>query len=183
MFDMDMKITGVIGEKKLAESGYSIDDLEGKTIDEAYSDRPDMRYFYRQLWRRALEGFSNIVVMPHKDRLSLNNKETVWHQTIIPLYNDEGVIRGGLAISKDITEEADQIGEIRKQKDILYGISRVNSHELLAEVARIQGLLELILDEKPTLSKKGVEYFNKIKQPIKSLRKIAEIIDGLASTD
>lgn len=173
IFNKNFVVIALFGRKKIEEIGMNKSIINGKSIEDIYES--DIVALYKPFWAMALDGNSNAFEMMHDDRM--------WHQTFSPILDEKGAIIAGMAISKDVTEKHEKEKLIKKHQNILEKISFIASHKFRAPVARLDGLLSLIMEYKPEFSEDVLTLLKTMSLPIKELYDIIESIDNLTDED
>ncbi|WP_276412952.1 PAS domain S-box protein [Haloarcula halobia] len=94
LFDEDYRYQ-VVGGRGFDELERSVDDLEGRCLEEAFSS--EAVDILKPLYQQALDGESNTVEVTFQDR--------VFKSHVAPVRDDEGSVFAGMSLSQDITEQ------------------------------------------------------------------------------
>lgn len=173
IFDKELVIIDVFGVAKLNQSGYEKGALKKKSIDDAYPN--EIVLLYKPFWLMALDGKSNTFDMQHG--------QITWNQIFTPVLNQNGNIIGGMVISKDITEQYQKDKLIKKHQEHLFKIADLANHKLRAPVARIDGLLNIILEHKVEFSDDVKTLLQTMSVPVFELYEIIKNINDLSDED
>jgi PAS domain S-box-containing protein len=98
-----------------------------------------------------------------------------------PLFDDDSVFIGYIAIQNDITSRKEKEDEILKQNTILRNVAWLSSHELRRPVASILGLMQLIKDTENRAEKD--EYVGLLDQCTVQLDEIIHTINHTIETE
>ena len=149
-------------------SGYSSDEVQGKTPRVLKSGKQD-REFYETLWQSILAGKT------WKGRL-VNRKKTgelyFEETTIIPVNNKAGVITHFISVQQDVTRKQalqQQLQQAQKQEAL--GIGDI-AHDFNNLLGTILGYAEIIKMELPENS----QFDNDISEIISSARRAADLM-------
>ncbi|MDX9712625.1 MAG: PAS domain S-box protein [Ignavibacteriaceae bacterium] len=131
-------------------SGYSLEEVKGKTPNIVQSDEHDKRFF-AHLWKTISSGKDWHGEIKNRKK----NGDFYWETSIIsPILNEEGKITNYLAINEDITEKKKMIEELIIAKEKAEEMNRVKSsffanmsHELRTPMVGILGFSEMLMDE------------------------------------
>ena len=93
LFDNDHRFL-IAGGHEIRRSGFDENMIEGHTLEEAYP--PEVVQLFSPLYDKALKGEAT--------RFDHNFGDFFYHQQVLPVYDSEGNIYGGLVISQNITE-------------------------------------------------------------------------------
>lgn len=175
VFDTELKIMATFGGAKLEDVGYNKSKMKGKTIDEAYAETPEIIALYKPFWNMALAGKYNHFEMIHNG--------IMWSQSFTPILDENSNITAGMVISKDVTEEYKKEKTIKRHQSILEKISFIASHNFRAPVARLDGLLSLILEYETEFNEEVIMLLKTMSLPIAELYEIIKNIDTLTDED
>lgn len=177
VYDYDLVIRYVSNSNKLSElnkedgTDYSISNMIGKTIDQAYPR--DIVIQYKPYWQLAIrDECANTILACHNNRY--------WLQKFLPVYNNEDKIVAGMVISEDITKSYTDSREVKKKERQIQEMSKLASHGMRSPVATLMGLLSLIEEEIPKYKSSSDLHIliSNLKVPILRLNEvIAEIND------
>ncbi|HQI42112.1 MAG: hypothetical protein B6D44_13290 [Ignavibacteriales bacterium UTCHB2] len=131
-------------------SGYTLEEVKGKTPNILQSDE-HQKEFFAQLWQTISLGKEWQGEIKNRKK----NGDFYWETSIIsPIYNDEGNIINYLAINEDITEKKKMIEELIIAKEEAEEMNRVKSnffanmsHELRTPMVGILGFSEMLMNE------------------------------------
>jgi len=104
-------------------TGYSRAEAVGRNPRILQSGRHD-EGFYAEVWDTILAGevWEGDIVNETKD-----GQQYHVHQTIAPITDDDGTVRRFVAVNADITERKRHEREIRRQRDLLDRLNKVNA--------------------------------------------------------
>ncbi|MDY0084014.1 MAG: PAS domain-containing protein, partial [Ignavibacteriaceae bacterium] len=131
-------------------SGYSLEEVKGKTPNILQSDEHEKEFFVH-LWETISSGKDWHGEIKNRKK----NGDFYWETSIIsPIFNDEGQIINYLAINEDITEKKKMIEELIIAKENAEEMNRVKSnffanmsHELRTPMVGILGFSEMLMNE------------------------------------
>ena len=136
LFDEDLRYVRAGGDE-LTEVGLSSADFDGRTPDDLFPEaiaEETARYY-----RATLDGER------HTFRQQYQGEN--YEVRTIPIRDDTGSIRYGMAVSRNITQEVERKRELERQNERLEEFAGVVSHDLRNPLRTASGRLELAREE------------------------------------
>lgn len=113
-------------------------------------------YVHPEDYEKVYSQFIKVLGVPQTTikpfRFKKSAHEWIWMETIVTNKLDEPSINGIVVNSRDITKRVEYVKAIEEQNKKLKEIAWTQSHIVRAPVARLMGLINLILDENESLS-------------------------------
>ncbi|HEY9618309.1 MAG TPA: PAS domain-containing protein [Microcoleaceae cyanobacterium] len=119
LFDRELRYLLAEGQG-LAEVGFDRTALEGKTIWEALPS--GICQVLESYYRAALAGHAHVIEIPFADR--------VYRLNCLPVYDDQGEVKLGMAMSQDITVQKQAEQALRTSRDQLERQVQARTREL-----------------------------------------------------
>jgi PAS domain S-box-containing protein len=134
-------------------SGYTAEDVIGKTPSFLQGQRSDKKELKRL--RAAMSKWQPCEITTSNYK---KNGEEYWvNLSVSPVANEKGVYTHWIGIKRDVTERLNYIKAIEEKNEKLKEISWIQSHVIRAPLARLMGLIPLVLngndDEKDKILK------------------------------
>lgn len=184
LFDHDHRFL-IAGGEEIAKSGFDKNRIEGRSLVEAYPS--EVVRILKPLFDKALRGEATLFEQTYGDY--------VYHQSIIPVYDEQGNIYAGMALSQNITERKRADAEIRKLNEELEirveqrttelraankeleAFSYSVSHDLRAPLRAIDGFSRIVTENYAAqLSKDAQRYLGLVRD---NTRQMGRLIDDL----
>ena len=180
LFDKNLKIVAVIGEKTLLLLGYKIESIVGKSIQKAYNTPNSLQYSaqYAPFWTYAIKGIEQSFLSEHHG--------VFWRQSFYALRDENGKIMFGVTTSKNVTDTTNKSIRLEGLNERIIDIAYINSHTLRSPLARIIGLVNAIEsnDIRDDKDKKEVkELIRHLSISAKQLDEVFTSVDKLTEID
>ncbi len=134
-------------------TGYQQEELIGKTPKILLGPNTDKAQL--ELLRRSFETSvaCEIEIVNYKK----NGEEFCMHMTMAPVSDTNGISSHFIVIGRDVTERTKNLQTIKEQNIKLSEIARIQSHDLRGPLARVTGLVNLLVNYPYTMDAASTE--------------------------
>ncbi len=166
MFDEDLRYTFADGQI-LDEIDLPVDELEGRTIYDIYSD--ELVTELEPAFRAVFDGESTETDISYLDRF--------WSVHIVPVRDDDGDVFAGMLVAVDVTERNEYKRKLEESNERLEQFAYAASHDLQEPLRMVSSYLQLLESRYgDDLDEDATEF---ITYAVDGAERMTEMIDGL----
>jgi PAS domain S-box-containing protein len=144
VFDSNFRYSVASGEE-ITKSGFDRNMVQGRTLSEAYP--PEIERLFAPLYEKALKGEATTFEQQYKD--------LYYHQQVLPLFDSERKVFGGMVIAHNITDRK------RAEEEIVLNARRTQVLLQLNQMtkATLNEITDYALEHAVQLTKSTIGYF------------------------